>query len=125
VLEREALEDIVLLRVQAFIRAHLADPDLDPHTIAAANHISVRQLYRTFAQADLHLEQWIITERLAGAHEELARAGAHGVAISTIARRWGFASASHFARRFRLGYGLSPREWQALNRVGVRSDERA
>jgi AraC-like DNA-binding protein len=32
--------------------------------------------------------------------------------IAATARACGFADASHFARRFRGAYGLSPREWQ-------------
>ena len=45
-------------------RLHLADPDLTPATIAAAHGISLRQLYKLCAEADLSLEQWIINERL-------------------------------------------------------------
>lgn len=118
-LGREAVDDILLLRVKAYVRAHLTDVDLDPHTIAAANHVSIRQLYKVCAQADLQLEQWIINERLASAHEELARTTSALVPIATIAHRWGFSNASHFARRFRQTYGLSPRQWQMLNRPGL------
>jgi AraC-like DNA-binding protein len=114
-LAREASEDILLQRVKAYVRSHLANGDLAPHTIAAATHVSVRQLYKTCANADLHLEQWIITERLAGAHEDLARTSSPALPVAVIAHRWGFTNASHFARRFRAAYGLSPREWQALN----------
>lgn len=116
-LGREAFADILLLQVKEFVRAHLTDRDLNPQTIAAANHVSVRHLYNTCAQAGLHLEQWIIRERLAGAHEELARAtSAARTPIATVARRWGFSSSSHFARRFRDTYGMSPSEWHALHR---------
>lgn len=115
-LEREALEDSLMPRAMAFIRAHLADASLDAASIAAANHVSVRQLYKTFARADLRLEKWIIQQRLECAHEELALATQTPVAIAAVAHRWGFADASHFARRFRSFYGMSPREWQALNR---------
>lgn len=115
-LGRETMGDILLLQVKEFVRAHLTDRDLSPHTIATANHVSVRHLYKTCAQADLHLEQWIISERLAGAHEELARAATTRVPIAAVARRWGFSSTSHFARRFREAYGQSPGEWQALHR---------
>ena len=55
------------------MREHLGDPGLDAETIAAAHHVSVRQLYKTCAKADLRLEQWIIDERLANAAEDLAR----------------------------------------------------
>jgi len=115
-LAREAFEDSLLPRVKAYVRARLADVDLDAASIAAANHVSVRQLYKVCAKADLRLEQWIIQQRLERAHEDLAVATPTPVSVSALARRWGFADASHFARRFRDFYGMSPREWQALNR---------
>ena len=124
-LGREALEDVLLLRVKAFVREHLADPGLDPEAIAAANHVSLRQLYKTCARAGLRLEQWIIEQRLERAHEELARVSSTGDSVAALAHRWGFSSASHFARRFRATYGLSPREWQAVNRAAQAPTEGA
>lgn len=118
-LNREALEDILLLRVKAFAREHLGDPTLDPRRIAAATHVSVRHLYKTCAKADLRLEQWIIDQRLAAAREDLARRESGRVAVSEVSYKWGFASPSHFSRRFRNAYGVSPREWQAASREGV------
>ncbi|HEX6452329.1 MAG TPA: AraC family transcriptional regulator [Trebonia sp.] len=32
--------------------------------------------------------------------------------MAAIARRWGFADSTHFSRRFRQAYGMSPREWR-------------
>ena len=116
-LDRDAMGEILLLQVKEFVRAHLTDRDLDPQVIAAANHVSVRHLYKTCAEAELHLEQWIIAERLAGAHEELSRATSTRMSIAATARRWGFSSTSHFARRFRDAYGMSPSEWHTLNRA--------
>lgn len=113
---REALEDALILRVKAFAREHLGDPDLNAQTIAAAHFVSVRHLYKVCADGGLRLGQWIIEERLARAAEDLALRSTSGATISEIAHRRGFASAAHFATRFRGTYGVSPREWQALNR---------
>jgi Helix-turn-helix domain len=77
---------------------------------------SSRQLYKACPRADLHLEQWIISQRLERAREDLARPSPKPLPINQFAHRWGFAGASHFPRRFRGAYGTSPREWQALNR---------
>ena len=116
-MSRDALEDALLLRVKAFVRGHLGESGLDAETIAAAHFVSVRHLYKVCAAAGLRLEQWIIEERLAHAGEELARSRA--LTISEVAYRWGFTSAAHFATRFRRTYGVSPREWQALNQPGA------
>jgi len=114
---RDALEDALLLRVKAFVRQHLGDPQLDARAIAAAHHVSLRHLYKTCAKADLRLEQWIIAERLAHAAEDLARSSPAAVSVGEVAHRWGFASASHFATRFRMAYGVSPSDWQAINQT--------
>ncbi|MFI6291290.1 helix-turn-helix domain-containing protein [Nonomuraea sp. NPDC050790] len=103
----------LLTTILAHIRHNLAAPDLTPAGVAAAHGISPRQLYKLCDQAGISLEQWIITQRLEGARRELATPG--GRAIASVARAWGFTSASHFTRRFRQAYGLSPRQWRQSN----------
>ncbi len=110
---REVLADTLLTRVRAYVRQHLTDPDLRPATIAAAHNVSLRHLYKVCAHAGLSLEQWIITERLRGAREELRRPESRQRPIAVIARDWGFRDPTHFARRFRSVYGMTPREWRA------------
>jgi AraC-like DNA-binding protein len=111
---REAMADTLLLRVQAYVRAHLSDPRLTPQMIAAAHHISVRHLYKTFADSGLRLEQWLIALRLEGARHDLATSDGRRRTIAAVAHRWGFANPSHFTHRFRAAYGMTPREWRAL-----------
>jgi len=117
-LAREAMADTLLLRVQSYVRAHLSDPGLTPDAIAAAHHVSVRQLYKTFASSDLSLEQWIIALRLEGARRDLARPDSRQRTIAAVGRRWGFPNPSHFTQRFRAAYGMTPREWRALQLEG-------
>ncbi|WBB68630.1 helix-turn-helix domain-containing protein [Micromonospora sp. WMMD812] len=109
---RTVLADTLLTRVRAYVRQHLADPDLSPVTIAAAHNISLRQLYKVCSRADVSLEQWIIGERLRGAREELLRPDGRRRTIALVAQRWGFRDPTHFARRFRSTYGLTPSEWR-------------
>jgi AraC-like DNA-binding protein len=109
---REALHESLVPRIQVFVREHLHQPDLSPHMIAAAHHISVRLLYRLMAEAGLPLEQWIIDQRLEGARRDLASVVGRHQSIAVIAHQWAFASPSHFTRRFRAKYGVTPREWQ-------------
>lgn len=111
-----ALTETLLTRIRAYVRAHLTEPDLHAARIAAAHHISVRQLYKLCAQAGFRLEQWIINQRLQGAREDLARTVDGPVPVAHVARRWGFSDPAHFARRFRDAYGLTPREWRQLAR---------
>jgi AraC-like DNA-binding protein len=109
---RDALHEALVPRIQVFVREHLRDPDLSPETIAAAHHISVRLLYRVMADAGLQLEQWVIDQRLEGARRELVSAAGRHKGIAAIAHQWAFATPSHFTRRFRAKYGMTPREWR-------------
>ncbi|MEU2123917.1 helix-turn-helix domain-containing protein [Nocardia niwae] len=104
--------DILLSRIRAYVRRNLADPDLGSEQIAKAHNMSVRQLYKICANAEFRLEQWIIGQRLERVRGDLARPDHEHRTIAMIARRWGFRDPSHFARRFRAAYGVSPREWR-------------
>jgi AraC-like DNA-binding protein len=109
-----ALTEMLLPRIRAYVKQHLADSTLSAESIANAHNISQRHLYKICAAAEFSLEQWIISERLAHAREELARPYTRSLPIAAIARRWGFTNTSHFSKRFRMMYGLSPRAWREL-----------
>jgi AraC-like DNA-binding protein len=111
---RDLLAESLVTRIRTYVRIHLRDPELCPDQIAAAHHISRRYLFRLCRDAGLGLEQWIITQRLAGARTDLARASERGRTIAAVARHWGFADPAHFSRRFRDEYSLTPREWRHL-----------
>ncbi|MET8878043.1 helix-turn-helix transcriptional regulator [Nocardia sp. NPDC004604] len=109
--QRDDLHDTLYLRMTNFAQQHLGDPTLDAEKIARAHHISLRQLYSIWAAQGVSPRQWIMTSRLEGARADLARHGTT-VAVSAVARKWGFVNAAHFTRRFRDAFGISPREWQ-------------
>ncbi|MFG3505553.1 helix-turn-helix domain-containing protein [Streptomyces sp. NPDC047821] len=109
---RSAMDDTLLTRVMAYARRHLTERDLTPERIAAEHAVSVRRLYLTLNEAGISLEQWLITERLKKARRMLASPAHTGLTVAAVAGRCGFASPSHFTRRFRAAYGESPREWR-------------
>jgi AraC-like DNA-binding protein len=111
------MDETLLTRVRTFVQQRLADPELGPRMIAWHHGISVRSLYGLFHRSGSSLEQWIIAERLKRAHEDLASPQCDGLTIEAVARRWGFAQASHFSRRFREHYGVSPSQWRRLART--------
>ncbi|MFI5793105.1 helix-turn-helix domain-containing protein [Streptomyces sp. NPDC051677] len=106
----------MLARVKAYILRHLADPELSPERIAGAHHISVRYLHHLFRSEGITVGRWIHRERLERCRRDLSRPTGAAPAVSAVAQRWGFVSASHFSRVFRTAYGMSPREWQASTR---------
>ncbi|MFF4833113.1 helix-turn-helix domain-containing protein [Streptomyces sp. NPDC001315] len=103
---------VLLLRIQAYIVRHLADPDLTPEAIAHANRISLRYLHKLFQTEGITVGRWIQRRRLEQCRRELARREAAGRTIAAVAHRWGFTSAAHFSRVFRAAYGMSPAEWR-------------
>jgi len=111
-LARTVREDTLVTRVLAYAPQHLTEQDLTPERIARAHNVSLRLLYRTCATAGLSLERWIINPRLEQARVLLAAPGGRRRSIATIARACGFADLSHFARRFRAAFGMSPRDCQ-------------
>jgi AraC-like DNA-binding protein len=107
----------VIMGHSFYIIQHLADPNLGAERIAKAMFISVRQLYKFWEAEHCPLGQWIIERRLEAARDELMNPRGRHQTIAAIASRWGFADATHFSRRFRQAYGMSPREWRHLAEV--------
>jgi AraC-like DNA-binding protein len=105
---RESLTTVT----KSYIAQHLADPSLGAERIARAMSVSVRQLYKSWESEPCPLGQWILERRLEAARDALTSPRGRNQTIAAVARRWGFADATHFSRRFRLAYGMSPREWR-------------
>lgn len=114
----EALADTLVVRVRAYIREHLQDPNLNAGSIAAAHHVSQRHLYKMCAAEQLRLEPWIISRRLEAAREELATQAGRRRTIASTAIKWGFPNSSHFTHRFKAAYGMTPGEWRHESQAG-------
>ncbi|TDD88024.1 helix-turn-helix domain-containing protein [Actinomadura rubrisoli] len=111
-LPEETHSRALILRIQAFVLAHLGDRDLTPGTIAAAHHISVGYLHRLFRRDGRTVAAWIRTQRLERARCDLADPTQRATPVQALAARWGFAHASDFSRAFRRAYGTSPRDYR-------------
>lgn len=98
-----------LTRIEAYVRRHLADPDLGPEAVATGCRISVRYLHELLRDTNRTLSQWVRDQRLAAAHEDLANP-ADSRSIGEIAWRRGFADQAQFSRAFRARYGITPKE---------------
>jgi AraC-like DNA-binding protein len=98
-----------LARIEHYIRHHLADRDLDPAAIAAANAISPRYLHKLFHECGRSVARWIIDQRLEACERDLQRP-ARGQTIAEVCYRWGFSDAAHFSRLFKARFGASPKE---------------
>jgi AraC-like DNA-binding protein len=98
----------VLVRLKRCMQERLDDPDLHPTAVADAIGISRRHLHGVFAQAGLTFGALLIDMRLERASKMLRDRRFSGYRAGDVAWSCGFANASHFARRFRAKYGVSP-----------------
>lgn len=101
-------EDTLLQQITRHVDEHLADPGLDPASVAAAHHISVRTLHSLFAPTGVSFGRHLLARRLDAARTALTDNRNRHLTIAAIARRHGFTDLTHFTRRFRAAYGVTP-----------------
>jgi AraC-like DNA-binding protein len=99
-----------LLRLKAVIDARLSDPTLKPADVAAAVGISVRYANDLLAEQNYSLERYILRRRLERCRRALEDPLQAHRMIGEIAFSWGFSDHSHFTRRFRAEFGMTPGE---------------
>jgi AraC-like DNA-binding protein len=102
----------LMLQITAFIEEHLGEADLSPAQIAAAHHISPRELHKLFHAGGTTVAGWIRQRRLEHCGDlRDPRWAARPVAA--IGARWGYPDPAHFSRLFKASFGLSPHDYRA------------
>ncbi len=102
----------VLDRIKAAMRDRQLEADLSPEAVAAGVGVSKRQLHALFARNGETFGAFLMELRLERAAAMLADARLDGLQIGEVAYNCGFAEQSHFARRFRGRFGVSPRRFR-------------
>lgn len=100
--------DAQLAAVRAWVRDHVADPDLTHDAVARAHHLSPRSLHRLFADEPLSVAALIRETRLDGVRGDLADPAHRDRPVMAVAARWGFRDQAHLTRAFRGAYGTTP-----------------
>lgn len=111
----EAPDTIRRSEALAYMRANLADPDLDAERIAAALHLSRRTLFRLFEGTGASVMGHLRSLRLERARLMLQAQPVKPV--STIAVELGFSGPVQFYRAFRTTVGMTPGEYRELAAV--------
>lgn len=91
---------------QGYIRRHLAQPDLNPGTVAAAIGCSRSTLYRLFARRQLTVQGYIRELRLLQSKHASA-------SIKVLATRCGLYDMPNVNRLFRQRFGMTPSQAMA------------
>ncbi|MEV4517590.1 helix-turn-helix domain-containing protein [Dactylosporangium sp. NPDC049525] len=111
-LPAQVQRDALRARVTAFVDAHLGDADLDPRTVAAAHHVSVRTLHRLFQDEQTSVAELIRARRLERCRQDLTNPLYRGTPIHAVAARWGLRDKAHFSRLFSATFGRSPQAYR-------------
>ena len=101
-----------LLSLKSIIESRLFDPRLTPSNSAEMAGISVRYANTLLANEDTSLERYIFSRRLERTRSMLDDATQDYRSISEIAHSHGFSSASHFSRRFKEAFSVTPTEYR-------------
>ncbi|WP_202301600.1 transcriptional regulator FeaR [Dryocola clanedunensis] len=100
-----------LSRVMTLIDNHIQSETLRPEWIAGEAGMSVRSLYRMFADRGLVVAQYIKNRRLDLCAQALRTACATEK-LAGIGYSWGFTDHSHFSTAFKQRFGVSPGEYR-------------
>ena len=111
----------VVLRVQHYIEAHLADSGLSTQSIAEAHYMGVRTLQKLFASTGYTVAGWIRERRLEHSRRDLADPLYAQVPVGAIGARWGYPDAAHFSRVFKAAYRCTPSQYRAASRPGAQA----
>ncbi len=110
--DQRPARSVALDRIRRYILANLADEDMTPQSIAAANRISPRYLHMIFEGSGSTLSGWILEQRLGRCATLLAAPECAGYQVTDIALRCGFKDGAHFSRVFKKYHGVSPRQFR-------------
>ncbi|WP_433538983.1 helix-turn-helix domain-containing protein [Micromonospora sp. CA-249363] len=115
VLSPETRHAALRARVVDFIDRHLGSAELNPRSVAAAHHISLRTLHRLFEGEATTPAGLIRVKRLERCRRDLANPLHARQPVHLIAARWGFPDKAHFSRLFRASFGCSPQAYRAAH----------
>lgn len=107
----------------AYMRAHLADPDLDTERIAAALNLSRRTLFRLFEGSGESVMGRLRSLRLERARQVLRTQVT--TPVSTVALQLGFSGPVQFYRSFRTTVGMTPGEYRELAALEETKDQQS
>ncbi|KFC10033.1 FeaR family transcriptional activator [Trabulsiella guamensis ATCC 49490] len=108
---RPSRRDRQFQKIMALIDEYIQSEQLRPEWLASETGMSVRSLYRMFADKGLVVAQYIKNRRLDLCAQSLRNAH-DDEKLAGIGYSWGFTDHSHFSTAFKQRFGLSPGEYR-------------
>lgn len=105
-------QPILLNRLMRTLQNRFHEADLSPLAVAAELGMSTRTVHYAFARAGTTFVERLMELRLERGRDMLRNLRLFDLPVAEVAARCGFADPSHFARRFRRRFGLSPLQFR-------------
>jgi AraC family transcriptional regulator, positive regulator of tynA and feaB len=80
--------------------------------VAAAAGVSVRYANAVLAEEDTSIMRLVLARRLERCRRALEDPSQAHRTVSEIAYGWGFSDLTHFGRKFRAAFGLTPSDYR-------------
>jgi AraC-like DNA-binding protein len=116
---------VMLYRLKAHIQNRLRDSRLSLPQVAAEFGVSARYINDLLADEQMSFTRYVLSQRLERCQQDLSSKALTRRQIGEIAFSWGFNDLSHFTRRFKERYGLSPREYRQGSQASASSQRRS
>jgi len=108
-----SFKEALYSRACAYVMQNVRDPGLNIQQIAGALRCSKRYLHMVFANKGTTIGDLIWKARLEGSRSDLQNSALAGRSITDIAFSWGFNNYTHFSRKFKDEFDMSPRSVRA------------
>lgn len=105
-----------LKNIKDFITLNIHKSELSPTSIADSAGMSLRYLHKLFEETEESVSEYIIKQRLERCAQDISNPNMKGRRIYDIAYSWGFQDTTHFNKRFKRQYLMSPSEYRKINR---------
>lgn len=99
----------LLQQIKDYVTANIDNPMMNAASIARANNISKRYLYRLFETEETSITDLIRAQRLQICKEAILLNATGQTTLTDIALSHGFNDIAHFSKLFKNQYGISPR----------------
>lgn len=108
----------LLQQIKDYVAANINNPLMNAASIARANNISKRYLYRLFEKEEISIGDLIRMQRLQICKEAITLHARGHTTLTDIALSHGFNDIAHFSKLFKSHYGISPRVFRDEIRGG-------